>query len=324
MSEHGGRFSPATAQPRELAQLWTLAARQLRVICGDVRIVALSIVQPLVMLLLFTQIFGRMANPDLFPDGISYTEYLVPALLITTGIGTAQVAGVGFVRDAESGIEQRFRFLPVRPLYVLIARSVGDLARVAIQLMALLLCACFGLGFAPAGGFWGMAAAFLLSVFVCWSLVWVFLALAAWLRSVEVLGSIGFFVLSPLMFASSAFVPLEALPGWVRLIAVVNPLTYAVDASRNLALGWEAGDSIIGALLSGAALSALMCLIALRGFRRPPNETRRPLFRRSRGTPSSAEEKEQAGDRDQADQHPPADPADDRADLVDRSANQRS
>ncbi|EFE65517.1 ABC transporter permease [Streptomyces viridosporus] len=322
MDEHDDRFAPVTVRPREPAQLWTLTARQLRVICGDPRIVALSIVQPLVMLLLFTQIFGRMANPDLFPDGVAYTDYLVPALLITTGIGTAQVAGVGFVRDAESGIEQRLRFLPVRPLYVLVARSVGDLARVAVQLAALLLCAYFVLDFDPAGGLGGMAAAFLLSVFVCWSLIWVFLALAAWLRSVEVLGSIGFFVLSPLMFASSAFVPLEALPGWVRAVAAVNPLTYAVDASRNLALGWEAGGSIIGALLSGAVLCAVMCVAALRGFRRPPNETRRPLFRRSRGTASPAEEKEQAGGRDQADQHPPADPADERADLVDGRADQ--
>ncbi|QHZ00068.1 ABC transporter, permease protein [Streptomyces sp. S4.7] len=281
--------SGESSQPRELAQLWVLAARQIGAICGDPRIVVLAAVQPIVMLLLFTQIFGRMANPALFPPGVTYTDYLVPALLITTGIGSAQAAGVGLVRDSESGIVQRFRFLPVRPLYVLLARSSGDICRVAIQLAALLVCARVGLGFSPAGGLVGLVGAFLLSLLVCWSMIWIFLALAAWLRSVEVLGSIGFFVMSPLMFASSAFIPVEALPGWVRVVATVNPLTYAVDASRNLALDWDLGNSLLGALLSSAGLITVMCLLALRGFKRPPNESRGSfsLLRLARRAPAN-------------------------------------
>lgn len=283
-----------STRPRELSQLWTLMARQLTVICGDARIVVLSIIQPIVMLLLFTQIFGRMANPALFPQNANYTDYLVPALLITTGIGSAQAAGVGLVRDAESGIVQRFRFLPVRPLYVLIARSAGDLARVAIQLFAVLVCAFALLDFSPPGGLWGITAAYLLSVLVCWSLIWVFLALAAWLRSVEILGSIGFFVMSPLMFASSAFMPLDVLPGWVRVVATVNPLTYAVDASRNLALDWPIGGSVVGALLTSGTLVTVMCAIALLGFTRPLNEARRSRLRRARS--STATEQDDGSD----------------------------
>lgn len=275
-TDRGGDARPQSeSRPRNLDQLWTLTARQVKVVLADPKLVVLTLFQPIVLLLLFTQIFGRMANPALFPAGSSYTDYLVPALLVMAGIGTAQSSGIGIVRDSESGILQRFRFMPVRPFFILVARSLGDLARTALQLAALVVCAYLALGFDPAGGWTGMLGATLLSLLVCWTLIWLFLALATWLRSVEILGSIGFFVTTPLMFASSAFIPLDVLPGWVQVVARINPLTYAVNASRGLAGGDVDGATIAGALISSTVMIGIMATIALFGFVRPSNPSTR-------------------------------------------------
>jgi ABC-2 type transport system permease protein len=73
----------------------------------------------------------------------------------------------------------------------------------------------------------------------------------------------------PLMFASSAFVPVDGLPAWLRVIATVNPLTYAVDASRNLALGMPVGNGVVAALAASVGLMVVGTVLAVRGFRRP-------------------------------------------------------
>ncbi|MHA5053332.1 hypothetical protein [Streptomyces sp. SD15] len=79
---------------------------------GDRRLAVFSLMQPVIVLLLLSEIFGSMANPDDVPHGMRYIDYVVPALLVTTGIGSAQGAGVGLVRDMDNGIAARFRVLP--------------------------------------------------------------------------------------------------------------------------------------------------------------------------------------------------------------------
>ncbi|MFE2053917.1 ABC transporter permease [Streptomyces sp. NPDC059459] len=253
-------------------QLWVLTARQIRSMYGDRRLALFSLMQPVIMLLLLSEIFGSMADPADFPQGVRYIDYVVPALLVTTGIGSAQGAGVGLVRDMDNGMVARFRVLPARLFLVLVARSLADLVRVFTELVVLVAVGVVLLDFRPAGGVWGTSAALLLTLFVIWSLIWGFIALAAWLRSVEVMSSLAVLVMFPLMFASSAFVPLDALPEWLRSVAHLNPVTYAVDSARRLALDWDPGWSVPGALLTSTALMAVGMYVAGRSFRRPPNE----------------------------------------------------
>ncbi|GAA3873116.1 ABC transporter permease [Streptomyces sedi] len=289
-----------------LGQLRTLTARQFRIVYGDRRVAFFSLLQPVIMLLLFSQVFGRMANPEVFPRGVRYIDYLAPALLVTTAIGSAQGAGLGLVRDMESGMVVRFRSLPVRLPLVLVARSLTDLVRVGLQMLAVLGCALLLLDFRPDGGAPGVLAAMLLSLVVAWSLIWVFLALGAWLRSIEVLASIGFLAVFPLMFASSAFVPLELLPRWLRIVATVNPLTYGVEASRELALGWGAGATAVAAVAASLGLTAVMAMVAVAGFRRPPGEGSTRSARRARLRAAARQQQDDEQQEAQAGQQPAA------------------
>ncbi|GGR66598.1 transport permease protein [Streptomyces roseolus] len=254
------------------AQLRVLTARQIRLVYADRRVVLFSVAQPVVMLLLISQVFGSLADRSILPRGVSYIEFLLPALLVTTGIGTSQSAGVGLVRDMEGGMVRRFRVLPLSLPMVLVARSIADLTRSGMQLLVLVVAGHLLFGYRAGGGAVGLVAALALSTVVIWSLIWIFIALAAWLRKVEVLSSIGFFVSFPLMFASSAFVPVDVLPGWLAAVATVNPVSHAVEASRSLALGGQVGSEVTAALCAALGLMAAMTVLAARAVRRPPDE----------------------------------------------------
>lgn len=250
-------------------QIGILTGRSLRALISDPKLVIFSVLQPLIMLLLFSQVFSSMAQTASFPAGVSYINYLMPAILITTGVGASLQSGIGLVTDMKNGVLARLRSLPLDPSSVLVARGLSDLIRTAIQLVILLVSAVVLFDFSPTGGLTGVLFAFLLALAVSWSLSWIFIAVGTWVRNAESMQSLGFLAMFPLMFASSAFVPLDGMPGWLRVIATINPLTYAVDASRNLALAMPVGYGVVAALALAAGLTVVGIVTAVRGFQRP-------------------------------------------------------
>ncbi|KOX12912.1 ABC transporter permease [Saccharothrix sp. NRRL B-16348] len=249
-------------------QVLVLTQRSLRTLVSDPRMIVFSILQPLIMLTLFSQIFASIANTPGFPQGVAYIDFLMPAILVNTAMQSALQAGVGLVTDMKNGVLARFRSLPIRSGSVLVARSLSDLVRTAAQLLLMLVFAVVVFGYSPAGGVTGTVAALALALAVGWGLGWIFLAIAAWLRNAELMQTVGFLAMFPLMFASSAYVPISGLPSWLQAVANVNPLTFAVDAARSLALA-QPVTGVVGALVTSAVLAAAGWIVAVKGFRRP-------------------------------------------------------
>jgi ABC-2 type transport system permease protein len=268
-----GMERPAGVRPwrgtNVVAQVMILTGRSLRAIIRDPRMIIFSLLQPLVMLLLFSQIFSSIAKTPGFPHGVSYIDYLMPAILVNTAMGSALQSGVGLVNDMKNGMLARFRSLPIRLSSVLVARSFSDVVRTGIQLIIMLIFATVLFGFSPAGGMFGVLAAWALGLLVGWGLGWIFIAVGAWLRNAEIMQMVGFLLMFPLMFASSAYVPINGLPGWLQVVAKVNPMTYAVNASRDLALSLPVGTGVISALATSAGLAVVGIVLAIQGFRRP-------------------------------------------------------
>ncbi|MDQ4009919.1 MAG: ABC transporter permease [Actinomycetota bacterium] len=264
---------PSTARIRPagsgvLTQVHVLTGRALRRL-SDPRMIVLSLLQPLIMLTLFSQVFRSIANSPGFPSGVGYIDYVLPAILVTTASQAAMWSGAGLATDLRNGALARFRTLPISMTSVLVGRSVFDLVRSASQLIVLTVAGATLFGYAPAGGILGTAMALLIGLSVGVGLSWVFIALASWMRNVELMQMVGFVVIFPLMFASSAFVPIAELPSWMRVIAIINPLSYAIDAARGWALAEPAFGATIGALLTAVALTVAAAAIASRGVRRP-------------------------------------------------------
>lgn len=263
--------APALSRPAGsgvLTQVRVLAGRSLRRL-RDPKMLVLSLVQPMIMMTLFSQVFRGIAASPGFPAGVNYIDYLLPAIMVTTACQAAMWSGAGLATDLKNGALARFRTLPISMSSVLIGRSVFDLLRSAIQLIVLAVAAAALYGYSPAGGIAGTAVAVLIGLAVGTGVSWVFLALASWVRNVELMQMLGFLVIFPLMFASSAFVPIAGLPSWLQVVATLNPLTYAIDAARSWALADPSLGATFGALLAAAALILGAAAVASRGVRKP-------------------------------------------------------
>ncbi|WP_135828434.1 ABC transporter permease [Halorussus halobius] len=198
-------------------------------------VLVVSLVQPIIFLVLFTEVFGNVAGGAVNQGlpGISYETYLVPAIAIQVALAAAITSGVGLVNDIENGMFEKVLVTPMNRTAVFLGKTAAEVFRIAVQIaiilgLGVLLGAEIVTGIVGAGGIVVVGILFSLW-FVAFSN-----ALAILTRDQEST-IIGANLLQfPLLFLSSAFLPLEALPGWIQTFARFNPVTYGVDAARSL------------------------------------------------------------------------------------------
>ncbi len=221
-------------------------------------VLVVSLVQPVIFLILFTQVFGGVAEGALSRGGggINYETYLVPAIAVQVAIAAAATSGVGLVNDIENGMFEKVLVSPMSRTAVFLGKTAAELLRIAIQIgiilvLGVLLGAEIGTGIVGALG--------IVAVGIVFSLWFVgFSNALAVLTKDQESTIIGANLLQfPLLFLSSAFLPLSALPGWIRTIAAFNPVTYGVDAARSLMLGADA-SSIVALSGFGAVGNAVL------------------------------------------------------------------
>ncbi|MGW0330966.1 ABC transporter permease [Streptomyces sp. NPDC003011] len=265
--------APAPAPPEQyggaglLRQISVLSGRSLRAL-RDPSLVLPGILEPILMLTVFSQVFKSVSQTSAFPPGVSYIDYLLPAFLVTGSISAALKSGVALTTEMNNGIIARFKAMPINTASVLIGRSIADTVLNVVNMLVMLAAAALVFGFGPAGGLLGSLGAVLVAVVLGWSLGWVFMALSAWLRRPEALQPIGGMVNMVLLFASNAFVPAEGLPSWLKGFAEVNPMSHAITAARDLALGEPATGTVLATLAACGVLVLVTAPLAIRNFRR--------------------------------------------------------
>ncbi|MDX3193115.1 ABC transporter permease [Streptomyces sp. MN03-5084-2B] len=248
-------------------QVRVLTTRSLGTAFSDRRLVFFGLLQPVVLLLLFSQVFSGVGALPGVAAYRGYVNFLVPATLVNIAMTTAMGSGAGLLAEIYGGFTGRLRCLPISLFAVLVARTLADSARLGVQLVVTALASVVFLGFRPAGGVAGLGLALALTLVVGWCLSWVFVAITTWLRKAETLQAASFVVMFPLMFSSSAYMPLDTMPAWVRAVSAVNPLTYAIDATRALALARPLGWSVFTALVIAAIAAVGGAFLAARTFR---------------------------------------------------------
>ncbi|PSP76032.1 ABC transporter [Halobacteriales archaeon QS_3_64_16] len=198
-----------------------------------------SLVQPIIFLILFTQVFGAVATSAINTGGsgsITYETFLVPAIAIQVALASAVTSGIGLVNDIEEDVFEKVLVMPMNRAAVFAGKSAAEILRIVVQIaiilgLGVLLGAEIATGLAGAIGI--MAIGLLFSV---WFLA--YSNILAVLTKDQESTIIGANILQfPLLFLSSAFLPLESLPGWIQVVAAFNPVTYGVDAARALVLG---------------------------------------------------------------------------------------
>ncbi|MFB7300817.1 ABC transporter permease [Streptomyces rubiginosohelvolus] len=219
---------------------------------------------PLVMLLLFTYLFGGA-----LADGGTkeYLQFFLPGVLVTTVLMITMYVGMGLSSDAEKGVFDRFRSLPMWRPSAIIGPLLADGVRY-LSASVMMLSFGFILGFRPAGGgFVGIVAAVLLLILYAFCLSWLWTMIGLIMRTERAVTSASIAILMPLTFASNVYVDPDTMPGWLQAFVNVNPFSHLVTAVRGLMGGTVTTGQIALVLAEGAALLLIFGPLTMRIYR---------------------------------------------------------
>lgn len=227
------------------------------------QLLVFSTIQPVMFVLLFAYVFGGAIS---VPSG-SYIDFLIPGILVQTVVFGSTQTGVGLAEDLSKGMVDRFRSLPMARSAVLAGRTLSDMAR---NLFVVLLMLGVGtlIGFRFHAGFASAVAAVLLVVAFGFAFSWISALIGLALKDVETTQVAGFVWVFPLVFASSMFVPVATMPGWLQGFARVNPVSNCVDAMRALSLGGPVTTEVLQAVAWIAAILVVFVPLAVARYRR--------------------------------------------------------
>lgn len=229
-------------------------------------LVFFSLFQPLMFLLLFGQIFKRIADLPGFPTN-SYLAFFAPSVIMLTALNSAFQSGMGTVDDLESGVLDKMLTAPIKRRAVVIARALSDGTRMTIQGL-IVIGVSYLMGFRMETGVGGILLSLLIAAAfgIAWSGISNIVALRT--RNSEVTMILGILVTFPVLFMSTAMMPTFLLPDWLEGVARWNPASYVIDAIRALAnTGYEWRE--IGEAFGIVAILAVITFSgSLRLFRR--------------------------------------------------------
>ena len=198
-----------------------------------------SSVQPIMFVLLFRYVFGG-AIPT---PGYHYVQFLLPGIFVQTvafgSIGTS----IGLAEDLHKGLIERFRALPMSRWAVLAGRTTADLCR-NLFVMALMTAVGYAVGFRIGTNVGEYLLGIVLLLLFAYALSWGFAFIGLSAPNSETAQLMSFPLLFPLTFASSAFVPLQSMPGWLQAFAQHQPVTILVNATRDLMSGAPKPDLV--------------------------------------------------------------------------------
>lgn len=242
-----------------------LTGRSLRILRREPAYLAFTLAQPMVWLLLFSQLFERVVEVPGFGD-VSYITYLTPGVVVMTAIMSANWAGTSFVEDMGRGVMDRNLTSPVsRGALVngiLSYQAVITLVQSLIVLgVGLLLGARFD------GGVVGVLVVLVVAVLLAVFFAALSAAMALLLRSQEALIGISVFLALPMTFVSSVLMAPALLPGWIGTVAQYNPVDWAAVASREALFGSTDWSVVLGRGGLLVALAIVTGWLATRAFR---------------------------------------------------------
>jgi len=220
-------------------------------------------VQPIMFVLLFAYVFGG-AIPT---PGHSYIDFLIPGILVQTMAFGGFVTAMGIAEDLRKGLVDRFRSLPMSRGAVLAGRTLSDIATNGISITVMLVVGVI-IGFGFESPFFHVVFGILLLLLFGYAFSWVFAFIGLTSSSPEAAQSLGFILIFPLTFVSSAFVPPETMPSVLQWFAEWNPFSITVNAIRALFIGDPAGNTVWGAIAWSLGIATVFAFLAVAKYKR--------------------------------------------------------
>ncbi len=225
-----------------------------------------SLFQPLIFLLLFSQVFAELDRLPGFPYD-DYLQFLAPSIIALTALNSAFQSGMGTVTDMEDGLLDKFLIAPIHRYSILVGRVLSDGSRIVLQAIVIIVVA-YLMGTRFETGVLGLVV--IVGLAALFGMAWAGLSniVALLTGNAELTMVIGILVTFPVLFLSTAFMPAILLPAWLDTVSALNPITYIVEALRALINdGWD-WTAIWQCLAVTAALAGVTFTGATAAFRK--------------------------------------------------------
>ena len=219
------------------------------------QVFVLGMVQGAMFLLIFRYVFGGAITTN----GVRYVDFLVPGFVGTGVLFAGMTASIGAAEDLQEGLFDRLRSLPVPRLGIVAGRVVADTVLATIGLTVTTLVG-FAMGFRTSAPLSSLLLAIALCIFAAFAFTWLFVLMGIIAGNPQAAQGMGLLVF-PFTFVSSAFVPVESMPGWMQAFAEHQPLTQIVNATRAYSLGDDAERVLGHGATYFATRSVLWCLL---------------------------------------------------------------
>jgi ABC-2 type transport system permease protein len=231
--------------------------------------IVISLVQPVVWLLLYGQLFKRVVELPGFNAG-SYISFVTPGVVVMSALFAGGWNGMGMIMDLNLGVMDRLLVSPINRAAIITGRILSMSAVSVVQSLILIgLGALNGARFA--GGVAGVIVLILCAMLLGAPFAALSNALALAIRRQESVIGASNFILMPLMFLSPILMSRNVMPDWIRAVSRFNPVNWSVEAARE-ALGAHPDWSFVllraGCLLAFAVLSAALATRAFRAYQR--------------------------------------------------------
>jgi ABC-2 type transport system permease protein len=245
---------------------WYMTGRQVRNLTRQPYYIVLMLAQPIIYLLLFGALFERIVQLPGFGAG-SYMTFLAPGIVVMSALFTGGWSGMGLLNGLDLGVLDRFLVTPVRRSAVVSGQLVQLAATVVIQATILLVLAALR-GAAYDGGLPGLLVLVLAAILVAVPFGALSCGAALVMRKQEsVIAAVNMLIL-PLTFLSSAYMAKDLMPDWIRTLASINPVEWAVEAARAGVTSGSMDVALVASRLGALAIFALVTwLLATRAFR---------------------------------------------------------
>jgi ABC-2 type transport system permease protein/oleandomycin transport system permease protein len=216
-----------------------------------------------IFVFLFRYVFGGAIRVP----GVPYVDFLMPGIFVQTTVFGAIGSAVGLASDVNTGLLERFRSLPMSRSAVVAGRTLADLVR-NIFVMGLMVGVGYLVDFRIHIGVMPFLAGLLLLLLFGYALSWIFVGIGLAVGNPESAQAAAFPMIAPLVFASSAFVPINTLPGWLQGFAEHQPVSVTTSAVRALVIGGETATYVWQSIGWSVGLLLVFVPLAVRLYRR--------------------------------------------------------
>jgi ABC-2 type transport system permease protein len=249
---------------RTIRDTWWMVVRQAINLMREPIWIALLLIQPMIWLLLYGQLFSRV--PSLRGGASTYVEFLLPGIVVMNAFFGGTWAGMAMITDLDRNVVSRFLATPASRLSIVLSQVVRSGLTAAIQALIILIVG-LALGVRVSEGVLGWLVVILVGALVAMPFAAISNGIALLVRREATMIATANFVGLPLMFLSSILIQQRVMPGWMSQVSRFNPVNWGVRAARDAVVVGGHWDAVGAYMLLLIALTAVTSLFATWSFR---------------------------------------------------------